>query len=132
MSQSCRRRAVRLGTAGLAAGAALALCGSAGTAHAGAAGFYVSLQTHSNVREAATTNSKLILNTGSVKDRYYMDGLCYVHGQYVKAGSYGTDVWYKGHVVDGVDVMQPTRHNVWVWGGNVNIGKDPSDSVDRC
>ncbi|GAA4933095.1 hypothetical protein ACFPM3_04290 [Streptomyces coeruleoprunus] len=126
------QRTIRLATAGLAAGAALALFGASGTAHAGAAGFYVSLQTHSNVRAAATTNSSLILNTGSTKDRYYLDGVCYARGQYVKVGSYGTDVWYKGHVHDGVDVTQPVRHNVWVWGGNVNIGKDPSDSVGRC
>ncbi|WP_149180016.1 hypothetical protein [Streptomyces sp. TRM49041] len=125
------QRSARLAAAGLAAGAALTLLGTAGTAHADASRFYVSLQTHSNVRTAATTNSRIVLNTGSVKDRYYMDGICYVRGQYVKVGTYGTDVWYRGHVVDGVDVMQPTRHNVWVWGGNVNIGKDPS-GVGPC
>ncbi|MFF8847843.1 hypothetical protein ACF08N_34895 [Streptomyces sp. NPDC015127] len=125
------QRSTRFTAAGLAAGAALALLGGTGTAHAGASGFYVSLQTNSNVREAATSASRLLLNTGTVKDRYYMDGVCYVRGQYVTIGGYGTDVWYKGHVHDG-HVVEPTRNNVYVWGGNVNIGQDPSDSVDHC
>ncbi|MFJ6995707.1 hypothetical protein [Streptomyces sp. NPDC003090] len=121
MSQRTARRAL----AGVAAGAALVMFGATGTAHAGASNFYVSLQTNSNVRTAPNTSSTVVLNTGWTVDRYYMEGLCYVRGQYVKIGTYGTDVWYHGHVVDG-QLKEPTRHYVYVWGGNVNIGADPS------
>ncbi|MFG2133550.1 hypothetical protein ACGFNV_38120 [Streptomyces sp. NPDC048751] len=124
-------RRTRLAAAGLAAGAALSLFASTGTAQAGISGFYVSLQTNSNIRSAPNTQNAPILNTGSIKDRYYLDGVCYVHGQPVTAGGYTTDVWYYGTVFDGVDVFK-TYRNVWAWGGNVNIGKDPSDSVDEC
>ncbi|MEU2118037.1 hypothetical protein ABZ567_20890 [Streptomyces sp. NPDC016459] len=121
MSQLTVRRAL----AGAAAGAALVMSGATGTAHAGTSNFYVSLQTNSNVRTAPTTSSTLVLNTGSTVARYYMDGLCYVRGQYVRIGTYGTDVWYHGHVVDG-RMAEPTRHHVYVWGGNVNVGDDPA------
>ncbi|MFG3659777.1 hypothetical protein [Streptomyces sp. NPDC047706] len=75
------QRSTRLAVAGLAAGAALVLSASAGAAHAGAAGFYVSLQTHSNVRTAPGTQNGPLLNTVHTRDRYYMDGVCYVHGR---------------------------------------------------
>ncbi|MEU6059268.1 hypothetical protein [Streptomyces sp. NPDC047097] len=127
MSQHLVRRAA----AGLAAVAALSLSTATGTAHAGAAGFYVSLQTNSNIRSLPNTQNVPILNTGATRDRYYMDGVCYVHGQPVTAGGYRTDVWYRGTVHDSVIGNGPYR-DVWAWGGNVNIGKDPSDSVGRC
>ncbi|MFJ2263669.1 hypothetical protein ACIOKD_36155 [Streptomyces sp. NPDC087844] len=113
----------------VAAGAALAVLCSAGTAHAG---FYVSLQTHSNVRPAPHTNSGTVVNTGAVKDRFYLDGVCYSRGQYIKSGGYGTDVWYRGSVHDSVDLTTGPYNDVWVWGGNVDIGRDPSDSVRPC
>jgi hypothetical protein len=124
------QRSTRLAAAGLAAGAALTLFASSGTAHAGASGFYVSLQAHSNVRTAPNTQNVPTVNTGPTADRYYIDGVCYSHGQRVTAGGYTTDVWYKGTVFDGATPNQ--YYNAWVWGGNVNVGKDPSDSVDPC
>ncbi|MFD7436430.1 hypothetical protein [Streptomyces sp. NPDC059861] len=126
------QRSTRLAAAGLAAGAALTLFAATGTAHAGAAGFYVSLQTNSNVRSAPGTQNVPLLNTGSTRDRYYMDGVCYVHGQPVTAGGYHTDVWYRGTVHDSVDLSKGPYRNVWAWGGNVNVGKDPADSVGVC
>ncbi|MFF3334057.1 hypothetical protein ACFYWX_31650 [Streptomyces sp. NPDC002888] len=124
-------RRTRLAAASLAAGAALSLFAATGTAQAGASGFYVSLQTNSNVRTAPHTQNVPVVNTGSTRDRYYLDGVCYVHGQRVTAGGYTTDVWYYGTVHDGADPFK-TYRNVWAWGGNVNIGQDPSDSVDVC
>ncbi|MFD7303077.1 MULTISPECIES: hypothetical protein [Streptomyces] len=120
----------RVTAAGVAAGAALSLFASAGTAEARPDGFYVSLQPNSNVRSAANTQSRIAVNTGPTVDRYYMDGICYVYGQTVTAGGYTTSVWYYGNVFDGMGSAQYA--GVYVWGGNVNIGADPSDSVDPC
>ncbi|WP_037677381.1 hypothetical protein [Streptomyces griseus] len=124
-------RRTRLAAAGLAAGAVLSLFASTGTAQAGAAEFYVSLQPNSNVRSTPDTRNAPILNTGPTRNRYYLDGVCYVHGQPVTAGGYSTDVWYQGTVHDGELVNGPYR-NVWVWGGNVNVGVDPSPSARQC
>ncbi|MFF3849070.1 hypothetical protein [Streptomyces sp. NPDC002328] len=119
----------RLAVLGTVAAAALSVLASAGMAHAG---FYVSLQTHSNVRTAPSTGSGVVVNTGSTPNRYYMDGVCYVHGQRVTAGGYTTDVWYRGTVHDSVIPSPGPYNHVWVWGGNVNVGQDPADSVDLC
>lgn len=123
-------RSTRVAAAGLAAGTALTLFTSAGAAEARPDGFYVSLQPNSNVRTAATTQSTVRVNTGPTPDRYYMNGVCYVYGQTVTAGGYTTAVWYYGDVFDGMGSAQYAH--VYVWGGNVNIGADPSDSVDPC
>ncbi|MFI9152557.1 hypothetical protein [Streptomyces sp. NPDC053367] len=119
----------RVAAAGIAAGAAFALFASAGAAEARPDGFYVSLQPNSNVRTAPTTQSQIRVNTGPTVDRYYIEGLCYVYGETVTAGGYTTAVWYKGHVFDS---LGPQYSNSYVWGGNVNVGADPSDSVDPC
>ncbi|MEV7283452.1 hypothetical protein AB0O01_02585 [Streptomyces sp. NPDC093252] len=125
------RTAFRRATTALAVGAA-ALTALAATAHAGVAGFYVSLQTHSNLRTAPNTQNTPVLNTGPTTDRYYLDGVCYVRGQRVTAGGYTTDVWYRGTVHDSVIGSGGPYRDVYVWGGNVNIGQDPSDSVGVC
>ncbi|MFJ4617021.1 hypothetical protein [Streptomyces sp. NPDC088812] len=119
----------RTAAVGVAAGAALAVLCAAGTAHAH---FYVSLQTYSNVRSAPNTGGGVVVNTGSIRERFYLDGVCYTRGQYIKSGGYGTDVWYHGSVHDSVDLTVGPYNNVWVWGGNVDIGRDPADSVRPC
>ncbi|MEU9337003.1 hypothetical protein AB0D49_28190 [Streptomyces sp. NPDC048290] len=128
MASTTFRRAVTV----LAVGAAAVTATLTAPAHAGVRGFYVSLQTQSNVRPAPSTQNTPVLNTGPTRDRYYLDGVCYVHGQRVTAGGYTTDVWYRGTVHDSVIGSGGPYRNVWVWGGNVNIGQDPSDSVGIC
>ncbi|MET8825598.1 hypothetical protein ABZX40_31610 [Streptomyces sp. NPDC004610] len=131
MAPTAFRRVTTALAVGAAAVTALAVTTS-GTAHAGAAGFYVSLRTHSNVRTAPNTQNTPVLNTGPTTDRYHLDGVCYVRGQRVTAGGYTTDVWYRGTVHDSVIGSGGPYRGVHVWGGNVNIGQDPSDSVGVC
>ncbi|WP_413760737.1 hypothetical protein [Streptomyces sp. MMBL 11-3] len=120
----------RFAAACVAAGAALTLFVSAGAAEARPSGFYVSLQPGSNIRSAPNTQGSALGNTGPTVDRYYQNGVCYVRGETVTAGGYTTNVWYYGDVFDG---MSSTRYSpAYVWGGNVNIGEDPSDSVGLC
>ena len=119
--------------AGLAGGAALALLASAGVAVAspyGLYGFYVSLQPGSNIRSMPNTHSTILGNTGPTPNRYYQNGVCYVRGETVTVGGYTTNVWYHGDVFDGMSSVQ--HPSAYVWGGNVNVGQDPSDSVDHC
>ncbi|MER7660677.1 MULTISPECIES: hypothetical protein [unclassified Streptomyces] len=125
------RNRTRLAAAGLALVGAATMTGvAAGTAHAGASGFYVSLQPNSNIRTGPFVAAGVVANTGPTVDRFYMDGVCYLEGDRVTAGGYTTDIWYRGTVFDSASPA--TYRTAWVWGGNVNVGKDPADSVEWC
>ncbi|MEV7171635.1 hypothetical protein AB0O18_18255 [Streptomyces sp. NPDC093224] len=121
----------RLTATVLALGAVTAtLCGSVGTAHAGVSTTRATLQPHSNVREVEYAVGTIKVNTGPTEGRFYQDIDCWAHGQRVTAGGYTTDVWYLGIVTDSAT---GTRYiSSWVWGGNVNVGKDPSPLVREC
>ncbi|MGW5640315.1 hypothetical protein [Streptomyces sp. NPDC003832] len=122
------KRSTRLAATGLALGAALSVLGATGSAQATAQSVNTTVQPGSNMREAATTNSRLV---GTTQFRSAAFIRCYTHGQYAKVGNYGTDVWYYGNVTDGTS--SPTvYYNVWLWGGNVNVGTDPSPEVSPC
>ncbi len=114
---------------GLALGAALSLLGTAGSAEAATRSVNTTVQAGSNLREGATTNSGLI-GTTKFKSKAFIK--CYTRGQYVTVGNYGTDVWYFGYVDDYAATPPHSYYNVWVWGGNVNVGADPSPDVAPC
>ncbi|MCL7427157.1 hypothetical protein [Streptomyces sp. YS415] len=119
----------RVAAVGIAAGAAFTLLASATAAEARPDAFHVSLQPNSNVRTAPNTQSQVRVNTGPTVDRFEMYGICYVYGETVTAGGYTTAVWYAGNIYDS----QGGQYNgYYVWGGNVNVGTDPADSVDPC
>lgn len=119
----------KLAAVGLALGAALSLLGTADSAEAAAQGVSTTVQAGSNLREGATTNSRLV-GTTEFKSKAFIK--CYTRGQYVTVGNYGTDVWYLGYVDDYAATPPHSYYNVWVWGGNVNVGADPSPEVAPC
>ncbi|SNX58338.1 hypothetical protein SAMN06272735_2828 [Streptomyces sp. TLI_55] len=123
------KRSTRLAATGLALGAALSLLGTAGSAEATAQSINTTIQGGSNLREAATTNSGLVGTTTSTSKAFIR---CYTRGQYVEAGGYGTDVWYFGYVDDYSATPPHSYYDVWVWGGNVNVGADPSPQLSPC
>lgn len=115
---------------GLVLGAALSLLGAAGTAEAaptGTTGYATTVQAHSNLREQPNTSSYIWGTTTKVTEAGVE---CYTLGQYVKVGTYGTNVWYYGTVID-YDIGH-IYSNVWMWGGNVNVGADPAPGIPRC
>ncbi|GAA2935014.1 hypothetical protein [Streptomyces enissocaesilis] len=124
------KRSVSTAAAGLALGAALSLLGTAGTAEAAPPstdGYAATVQAHSNLRDAPNTSSRIWGTTTKVTEAGVA---CYTRGQYVKVGSYGTDVWYFGTVID-YDIGH-IYSNVWMWGGNVNVGADPAPGIPGC
>jgi hypothetical protein len=117
--------------AGLVLGVAVSLRGTAGTAEAAPTdtiGYYpTTVQANSNLRDAPNTSGRIWHTT----TRETEGGVeCYTRGQYVKVGNYGTNVWYYGTVVD-YDIGQ-IFGDVWVWGGNVNVGADPAPGIPGC
>ncbi|MET9665072.1 hypothetical protein ABZY19_06830 [Streptomyces sp. NPDC006475] len=48
----------------------------------------------------------------------------------VTAGGYTTDDWYFGTVI-GYDIGL-MHSGAWVWGGNVDIGRDPAAGMRHC
>ncbi|MER7664242.1 MULTISPECIES: hypothetical protein [unclassified Streptomyces] len=123
-------RTAQLAAAGLALGAALTLLGSAGTAQAAGTrvtGTPTTVQAHSNIRDAPTTNSRLM---GTTTRETEAGVECYQRGQRVTAGGYTTDVWYFGTVID-YDIGH-IYSSAWVWGGNVNVGRDPGAGIPPC
>ncbi|MER5216678.1 hypothetical protein ABT063_40645 [Streptomyces sp. NPDC002838] len=123
------KRSTRLAATGLALGAALSLLGTAGSAHAAEQGRDTTVQAGSNIRAGATTTSRYL---GTTKSESVGAISCYTYGQYVRVGSYGTDVWYFGNVFDEGSNPPHAYLNVWVWGGNVNVGADPAPGIPRC
>ncbi|MFD3808909.1 hypothetical protein ACFWTC_36335 [Streptomyces sp. NPDC058619] len=123
------KQSTRLAATGLALGATVSLLGAAGSALASAQAVNTTVQARSNIREAATTNSRLVGTTQFQSTAYVR---CYKRGQYVKVGNYGTDVWYFGNVFDDDATPAHAYLNVWMWGGNVNVGADPSPEVSPC
>ncbi|MER7575764.1 hypothetical protein [Streptomyces sp. NPDC126514] len=121
----------KLAAVGLALGAAVSLLGTVGNAEAEAAaqGVGTTIQAGSNLRAAATTNSQLAGTTVAQSKAYIK---CYMRGQYVTVGNYGTNVWYMGYVDDYTAKPPVSYYDVWVWGGNVNVGADPSPEVAPC
>ncbi|MGW0719282.1 hypothetical protein ACWD3K_31710 [Streptomyces sp. NPDC002778] len=119
----------KLAAVGLALGAAVSLLGTAGSAEAAAQGVNTTVQAGSNIREAATTNSRLVGTTEYLSTAYIH---CYTRGQHVTVGNYGTNVWYYGNVFDDDAAPAHFYKNVWLWGGNVNVGTDPSPDVAPC
>lgn len=124
------KTSTRLAATGLVLGVAASLLGIAGTAEAapsGTNGYAATVQPRSNLRDAPNTSSRIWYTTPKELEA----GIeCYTRGQYVKVGNYGTDVWYKGTVID-----YDFGHwfsNVWMWGGNVNVGADPAPGIDPC
>ncbi|MFF6784708.1 hypothetical protein [Streptomyces sp. NPDC012510] len=120
------RRTVSTTAAGLALGAALSLLGTAGTAEAaptGTDGYATTVQANSNLRGGPSTRATLAGTTTKVT-RASID--CWQGGDEVTAGGYTTNVWYRG-VVGGYELM-----NVWIWGGNVNVGADPAPGIPGC
>ncbi|GFN00202.1 hypothetical protein Sfulv_50120 [Streptomyces fulvorobeus] len=116
--------------AGLALGAALSLLGTTGTAQAApssADGYAATVQANSNLRDAPNTSSRIWGTTTKVTEAGIA---CYTRGQYVQVGSYGTNVWYYGTVID-YDIGH-IYSNVWMWGGNVNVGADPAPGIPGC
>jgi hypothetical protein len=120
------KRTVSL-AAGLALGAAVSLLGTAGTAQAAPTGTATTVQAHSNLRDAPNTRARIWGTTTKVTEAGVE---CYTRGQYVKVGNYGTDVWYLGTVID-YDIGH-IYSNVWMWGGNVNVGNDPAPGIPHC
>jgi uncharacterized protein YraI len=123
------KRSAKLAATGLALGAALALLGTAQGAHAAAQGVSTTVQAGSNIRTGPTTNSEVL---GTTLSESVGAIACYQRGQYVKAGGYGTDVWYYGNVFEHGRDWAPAYLHVWVWGGNVNVGADPGHGIDPC
>ncbi|MDT9680740.1 hypothetical protein RND61_01350 [Streptomyces sp. TRM76323] len=123
------RRSAGLAAVGLTLGAALSPLATAGGAHAAAQGVNTTVQAGSNIRAAATTNSRHLGTTRSVSTAAIQ---CHTRGQYVKVGAYGTEVWYFGNVFDDTPGSPHGYIGVWVWGGNVNVGADPHPDVPRC
>ncbi|MEV7995135.1 hypothetical protein AB0O67_25495 [Streptomyces sp. NPDC086077] len=123
------KRSTRLASVGLALGAALSLLGTSGSAEAAAQGVNTTVQAGSNIRAGATTNSRLVGTTEFLSTAYIE---CHTRGQYVKVGNYGTNVWYYGNVFDDDATPAHFYGDVWVWGGNVNVGADPSPDVAPC
>ncbi|MGW7195677.1 hypothetical protein [Streptomyces chryseus] len=123
------KRSARLAATGLALGAALSLLGTAGSAQAAAQARETTVQAGSNIRAAATTNSRLL---GTTKSESVGSISCYTRGQRVTVGGYTTDVWYFGNVFDEGSNPPHAYLNVWAWGGNVNVGADPAPDIPRC
>ncbi|MFF3350137.1 hypothetical protein [Streptomyces sp. NPDC002779] len=123
------RRSVSTAAAGLALGAALSLLGAAGTAEATSSndGYAATVQANSNLRDAPNTSSRIWGTTTKVTEAGIA---CYTRGQYVTVGNYGTNVWYYGTVID-YDIGH-IYSNVWMWGGNVNVGADPAPGINPC
>ncbi|WP_420081880.1 hypothetical protein ACN6AT_33005 [Streptomyces sp. JL4002] len=124
------KRSTGLVATGLALGAALSLLGAAGTAaaaQAGTSGHATTVQAHSNLRAAPNTGSRIWGTTTKVTEAGVE---CYARGQRVTAGGYTTDVWYRGTVID-YDIGH-IYSNVWMWGGNVNVGADPAPGIPLC
>ncbi|MCX5582713.1 hypothetical protein ACFV0H_00215 [Streptomyces erythrochromogenes] len=124
------KRSTRFAATGLALGAALSLLGTAGAAEAapsGTSGYAATVQAHSNLRDAPRTNSRIWGTTTKVTEAGVA---CYTRGQRVTAGGYTTDVWYFGTVID-YDIGH-IYSNVWMWGGNVNVGADPAPGIPGC
>ncbi|MER6678635.1 hypothetical protein [Streptomyces sp. NPDC000983] len=116
--------------AGLALAATLALLGTAGTAEAAPSATNshpTTVQAGSNLRDAPHTSSRIWGTTTKVTEAGVA---CYTRGQRVTAGGYTTDVWYFGTVID-YDIGH-IYNNVWMWGGNVNVGADPAPGIPRC
>ncbi|WP_105969511.1 hypothetical protein [Streptomyces geranii] len=124
------KRSVSTTAAGLVLGATLSLLGTAGTAEAAPSatdGYPTTVQAHSNLRDAPNTSSRIWGTTTQVLEA----GIeCYTLGQRVTAGGYTTNVWYYGTAID-YDIGH-IYSNVWMWGGNVNVGADPAPGIDRC
>ncbi|GAA4889559.1 hypothetical protein ACFPM3_19230 [Streptomyces coeruleoprunus] len=118
-------RKARLAAAGLALGTAVSLVGMAGTAHARS----TTVEANSNIRAAATTNSRLVGTTKGVSEAHVY---CFTRGQYVKVGNYGTNVWYHVNVFDNAANPPHAYLRVYVWGGNVNVGADPAPGIPPC
>lgn len=119
-----------LAATGLALGVAVSLLGTAGTAQAaptGTNGYATTVQAHSNLRDAPHTSSRIWGTTTKVTEAGVE---CYKIGQSVTAGGYTTAVWYFGTVID-YDIGH-IYSNVWMWGGNVNVGTDPAEGIPRC
>ena len=124
------KRSVSNAAAGLVLGVAVSLLGTAGTAEAapsGSSGYATSVQANSNLRNGPYTNSRIWGTTTKVTEAGVE---CDTRGQYVKVGNYGTDVWYYGPVID-YDIGH-IYNNVWMWGGNVNVGADPAPGIPSC
>ncbi|MDX3453156.1 hypothetical protein PV396_14550 [Streptomyces sp. ME02-8801-2C] len=116
----------RASAVGLALGAAFSLLGAAGTAEAApsASPTATTVQARSNLRSGPSTQEILVGTTTKVS-KAYID--CWSPGERVTVGGYTTDVWYRGVVHGGWELI-----NVWVWGGNVNVGADPAPGIPRC
>ncbi|GGX37470.1 hypothetical protein [Streptomyces chryseus] len=124
------KRSLSTAAAGLVLGAAVSLLGTTGTAEAaptGASAYATTVQAHSNLRDAPNTSSRIWGTTTKVTEAGVE---CYTRGQRVTAGGYTTDVWYFGTVID-YDIGH-IYSNVWMWGGNVNVGADPAPGIPRC
>ncbi|MEV7995136.1 hypothetical protein AB0O67_25500 [Streptomyces sp. NPDC086077] len=120
------RRSVSSAAAGLALGVAVSLLGTAGTAEAApssTSGYATTVQANSNLRSGPSTRADLYGTTTKVT-RASID--CWLGGDEVTVGGYTTRVWYRG-VVGGYELM-----NVWIWGGNVNVGADPAPGIPSC
>jgi len=116
--------------AGMVLGAAVSLLGTTGTAEAaptGSTSYATTVQANSNLRDAPNTSSRIWGTTTEVTEA----GIeCYSRGQQVTAGGYTTDVWYYGTVIDYR--IGHIYSNVWMWGGNVNVGADPAPGIAHC
>ncbi|MDX3453155.1 hypothetical protein PV396_14545 [Streptomyces sp. ME02-8801-2C] len=123
------RRSVSTAVAGLVFGVAASLLGAAGVAEAApsASPTATTVQARSNLRDAPNTSSRIWYTTPQELEAGVE---CFKYGQYVKVGNYGTDVWYRGTVID-YDLGQ-IFSNVWMWGGNVNVGADPAPGINPC
>ncbi|WP_189148859.1 hypothetical protein [Streptomyces lacrimifluminis] len=87
----------------------------------------MTVQPNSNLREAPNTSSRIVRTT----IRELEGGIeCYTRGQYVKVGNHGTNVRYLGTVLEtGIGQF---LNDVWMWGGNVNVGADPAPGIPVC
>lgn len=120
------KRSVSTAAAGLVLGVAVSLLGTAGTAEAapsGASGYATTVQPNSNVRSGPFTVAKIYGTTTKVTEAS-ID--CWLDGDTVTVGGYTTKVWYRG------TVQGYSGSNMWVWGGNVNVGADPAPGIRGC
>ncbi|MEU6229540.1 hypothetical protein [Streptomyces sp. NPDC047042] len=119
------RRSVSTAAAGLVLGAVVSLLGTAGTAEAAPSSTprLTTVQANSNLR-GGPSSKEVLVGTTTKLTKAAID--CWLPGEQVTAGGYTTNVWYRG-VVGGYELM-----NVWVWGGNVNVGADPAPGIPNC
>ncbi|MFJ4617020.1 hypothetical protein [Streptomyces sp. NPDC088812] len=77
------------------------------------------LQPHSNVRSGPARSYRIVANTGSE----WGSGVaqCYVRGEYVSSGGWGSNEWY----LLNVDFGGVQYYEVWAWAGNVVVGGLP-------